>query len=250
MAEPRVHVDMALVAGEPVRLDPRAQHYLVTVLRKTAGDHVILFNGRDGDWRAELIDVGKRAASVRLIARIAPQTAPPDLHYCFAPLKHARQDYMAQKAVELGAAVLRPVITARTMAQRVRLDKLRANVVEASEQCGVPWVSEVREPVDLARLLAGWDADRALIFCDERAAVADPVSALSRLEPGPVGVIVGPEGGFTEDERQRLLAHPSARAISLGPRILRADTAAIAALTLVQAVLGDWRAQAMRDGQA
>ncbi|MEO1197898.1 MAG: 16S rRNA (uracil(1498)-N(3))-methyltransferase [Pseudomonadota bacterium] len=237
---PRVHITSDLAQDAELELDERARHYLTNVLRKAVGDQVRLFNGRDGEWLADFTEVGKRLASVRLMERLSEQATPPDVLYCFALLKHARQDYMAQKATELGAAVLQPIITERTIAQRVKTERLQANAVEAAEQCGVLWVPEVRAPVSLAVLLDAWEPGRTLVFCDEAAPVADPVAALKQASPGAIGIVVGPEGGFTDQERALLSGNDTAISISLGPRTLRADTAAIAALTLVQTVLGDW----------
>jgi 16S rRNA (uracil1498-N3)-methyltransferase len=165
----------------------------------------------------------------------------PDLHYVFAPLKHARLDYMIQKATEMGACRLQPVRTRRTVAARVNAERMHANAVEAAEQCGILWVPETAPLVKLEALLDAWDPARKLVFCDEAAEVRSPLAALSELTPGPLAVLVGPEGGFDDAERARLRQTPFARAVSLGPRVMRADTAAVAALALVNAVLGDWR---------
>ncbi len=219
---------------------PREQaHYLTGVLRLQPGDPVAVFNGRDGEWLAHLSDVTKKGASLRLERLVSAVKPPPDIDYCFAPLKHARLDYVVQKAAELGARRLRPVITQRTIAERVNMDRMRANVIEAAEQCNLVFVPEVHEPVKLPKLLAEWEQGRALVYCDETAATANPLAALQGLEP-PAAVLIGPEGGFTGEERRLLAAQPFVTAISLGPRIMRADTAAVAALTLLQASLGDW----------
>ena len=170
---------------------------------------------------------------------MADVSPPPDIDYVFAPLKHARLDYVVQKATELGARRLRPVITARTVPDRVNLDRMRANVIEAAEQCNLVFVPEVLEPLSFNRLLAQWEPERALVYCDETAASMSPLDSLKRLHV-PAAVLIGPEGGFTDEERAQLRASTFVTAISLGPRIMRADTAAVAALTLVQAVLGDW----------
>ena len=182
-----------------------------------------------------------RGASLAVERQLRPQAGGPDLHYLFAPLKRARLDYMVQKATELGVARLVPVITRHTIAERVNLDRMRANVVEAAEQCGILRVPQVAEPVTLAKALAALEPDRRLVFCDEAAPVQDPVKALQALETGPLAVLIGPEGGFADDERAALIALPYVVRLALGPRIMRADTAAVAALTLVNAVLGDWR---------
>lgn len=222
-------------------------HYVLNVLRLAAGAPVLAFNGADGEWLCRLVPVGKRDAALEAERQVRPQTPRCDLHYLFAPLKQARLDYMVQKAVEMGAGLLRPVITRYTQVTRVNLDRLRANVVEAAEQCGVLSVPEVDEEIRLDRLLEAWPSGRTLVMCDEDAPVADPVTALAAVPAGPLAVLIGPEGGFAPEERERLLALPQAVRLSLGPRILRADTAAVAALALVQAVRGDW---ADRGGQA
>jgi 16S rRNA (uracil1498-N3)-methyltransferase len=200
-----------------------------------------LFNGEAGEWCASLGAVGKKKARAIVSHQTRPQEQGPDLHYLFAPLKRARLDYMAQKATEMGASVLRPVLTRRTIAERLKIDRLLANAVEAAEQCGILRVPEVLEPEPLTKVLAAWDAGRPLIFADEAAPSASPLEALATLKSGPVAVLIGPEGGFDPEERSSLLAKPFVHPISLGPRVMRADTAAVAALALVNAALGDWR---------
>lgn len=237
----RLYVDHPLTAGALVPLAPEQANYLCNVLRLVAGSRLLVFNGREGEWHATLREAGKRKATL-VIERIArPQSGGPDIDYLFAPLKRARLDYMVQKAVELGVARLRPVITRRTIAERVNLERMRANVIEAAEQCGVLRIPEVAAPERLDAVLDAWSHDRPLVLCDEEAEVASPLAALSTLSPGPVALLIGPEGGFAPEERSRLLLAPFTLAISLGPRIMRADTAAVAALALVEAVLGDWR---------
>ncbi|ESR24948.1 16S rRNA (uracil(1498)-N(3))-methyltransferase [Lutibaculum baratangense] len=238
---PRVYVEAPLADGASVAFAPDTVHYLANVLRRVEGDPVILFNGRDGEWRAELANLRKKAAEARLVEQLRPQAPAPDLHYCFAPIKRARVDYIAQKATELGAARLVPVITHHTNAERVKTERLRANAVEAAEQCGICWAPEVEEPVSLSMFLKGREAGRLLVFCDEAAPVADPIAALRGAPAGPIAVLVGPEGGFSGEERALLLRQENVLPISLGPRVMRADTAGVAALALVQAVLGDWR---------
>jgi 16S rRNA (uracil1498-N3)-methyltransferase len=206
-----------------------------------AGDQVRVFNGRDGEWAATLAEVSKRGCQLILAHQTRPQVAGPDIDYLFAPLKRARLDYMVQKAAELGVRRLCPVMTRHTVAERVNLDRVRANAVEAAEQCGVLWVPEVLPPVKLEAALAGWDPTRSLIFADEGAALQSPIDALRSVSPGPLAVLIGPEGGFHADERAVVRAQPFTVPISLGPRIMRADTAAVALLALVNAVLGDWR---------
>ena len=240
---PRLFVAAPLVAGAMLPLDRAQGHYLTTVLRRKSGDGVLVFNGRDGEWSAE-IEGRKRDVALRLGAKVRDQTAPADLHYLFAPLKSARLDYMVQKAVEMGAARLQPVLTRHGQVARVNLERMRANAIEAAEQCGILSLPAIDEPVALTDVLAGWptaEGTRRLIFCDEGAENTEPVAVLSALPRSPLAVLVGPEGGFAEDERAALRAAPFVTAISLGPRILRADTAAVAALAIVQAVLGDWR---------
>jgi 16S rRNA (uracil1498-N3)-methyltransferase len=236
----RLFVDADLSVGARIPASPEQANYLLTVLRAKAGNAVRLFNGRDGEWAAEISDVSKRGCTLALTEQTRVQAIGPDIDYLFAPLKRARLDYMVQKATEMGVRRLRPVITRHTVAERVNLDRLRANAIEAAEQCGILWVPEVVEPEKLEHVLAQWDSARPLIFADESAAIANPVTALRDIAKGPVTVLIGPEGGFHDDERTLLRAQPYTVPISLGPRIMRADTAAVAMLALVNAVLGDW----------
>jgi 16S rRNA (uracil1498-N3)-methyltransferase len=236
---PRLHLDQALEARADLALDENQARYLSAVMRLKPGDPVRVFNGRDGEWLAYVGEASKKRTSVVLENCVADAKPPPDIDFVFAPLKHARLDYMVQKAVELGARRLRPVITRRTIAERVNLDRMRANAVEAAEQCNLVFVPEVLEPAKFEKLLADWDPVRCLIHCDETAQ-GDPLSVLKSLSL-PAAVLVGPEGGFASEERALIASSRFATAIALGPRILRADTAAAAALTLVQAVLGDTR---------
>ncbi len=237
----RLYVEADLAADARVSLTREQANYLMNVLRLKSGEQILIFNGRDGEWRAALEPVSRRDAVLQVVLRQRAQTGGPDLHYLFAPLKRSRLDYMVQKATELGVARLQPVLTRYTMAERVNGQRMRANVIEAAEQCGILRVPEVAEPVPLQRLLAAWDPTRRLIFCDEAAPIRDPVQALAAVPPGPLAVLIGPEGGFSPEERAALTALPSVTRLSLGPRIMRADTAAVAALALVNAVLGDWR---------
>ena len=237
----RLYVTSALAPGTVIACDKDQSHYLCNVLRLEAGAEVLLFNGSDGEWRAVLTEVSKRNCQMTLSGQTRPQHRGPDLHYLFAPLKRTRLDYMVQKAAELGVSTLQPVITRRTIAERVNLERMRANAIEAAEQCGILHVPIVAESARLDRLLDGWDQRRRLIFCDEAAAAANPLTVLAGVAQGPLAVLIGPEGGFAPEERAALLANPATVAISLGPRIMRADTAAVAALALVNAVLGDWR---------
>jgi 16S rRNA (uracil1498-N3)-methyltransferase len=237
----RLFVEADLAEGGTVACTPAQSNYLRNVLRLEAGDAVLVFNGRDGEWRAELADAGRRGTSLRVGAQLRAQEGGPDIDYLFAPLKRARLDYMVEKATEMGVARLRPVLTRRTVAERVNVERMRAHAIEAAEQCGILRVPDVHAPEKLERVVAGWDAARPLVFCDEDSAEHCPFTALAMIPPGPVAVLVGPEGGFDPAERELLSSQPFVTRISLGPRILRADTAAVAALALVNAVLGDWR---------
>jgi 16S rRNA (uracil1498-N3)-methyltransferase len=236
----RLYLDFALIQGTPVPLERDQANYLLNVLRMKEDDAVLVFNGRDGEWLAAVAVGGRKQASLIPLRQVRPQTAPPDLHYLFAPLKHARLDYMAQKAVEMGAGVLQPVLTRRTQVSRLKLDRLKANAVEAAEQCGILALPEIRAELTLEAVLAALEPGRLLVFCDEDTEAGSPVSALAQCRPGPLALLIGPEGGFDDAERRQVLARPNTLRISLGPRILRADTAAVAALALVQATLGDW----------
>jgi len=253
---PRLHVSAAFSAGAEVALDKSQAHYLRNVLRLNPGDSVLAFNGRDGEWRATLSGSAKHTA-LTLEEQTREQTAPSDLHYLFAPLKHERLDYMVQKAVEMGVSRLQPVLTQHTQVKRINVERMRANAIEAAEQCGVLSVPDIGEPITFARALAARKPDRLLVFCDEDADVKDPVHALAGARQGPaallplstpganapqpLALLIGPEGGFAEDERAALLKLSNVVRLSLGPRILRADTAAVAALAVIQATLGDWR---------
>lgn len=215
-------------------------NYLLNVLRLKDGDEVLAFNGRDGEWIAALVAAGRRQADLKPLRQVRPQTPQPDLHYLFAPLKHARLDYMAQKAVEMGAGLLQPVLTRHTQVSRLNLDRLKANAIEAAEQCGILALPEIRPELSLDAALSALEPERLLVFCDEETEHDSPVAALAAAKPGPLALLIGPEGGFDEAERKRVLGRPNTLRISLGPRILRADTAAVAALALLQATLGDW----------
>jgi len=237
----RLFVEAGLAPGAEIACTAEQVNYLVSVLRLATGAGILVFNGRDGEWRARLAEVGKRRCTLECVALARAQQGGPDVHYLFAPLKHARLDYMVQKATEMGVAHLQPVLTRRTVVSRVNLERMRANAIEAAEQCGVLRVPSVGEPAKLAGLLDAWDPARRLIFCDEGAVVTNPLVALSGVAEGPLAVLVGPEGGFDPAERSLLREKPFAVAISLGPRIMRADTAAVAALALVNTALGDWQ---------
>lgn len=236
---PRLYVAEKLAERAEHFLAQDQAHYLRDVMRLKPGDPVRLFNAEDGEYLAYLGTVTRKTVSVIAEKKLAEAAAPPDIDFIFAPLKHARLDYLVQKATELGARRLRPVLTQRTIVDRVNLDRMKANAVEAAEQCNLVYVPEVHEPEKLDRLLAGWAPERALIYCDERFGGQDTIALLQGLRL-PAALLVGPEGGFTPEERDGLRRLPFVTVISLGPRIMRADTAGTAALALVQAVLGDW----------
>ena len=238
---PRLYVAPDLVAGTQLTLGKEQSLYLAAVLRKSVGDEVVLFNGRDGAWRCALTSDSKKSVQLALVEQIAAQTPVSDLWYGFAPLKSERLDYVIQKAVEMGVGTIQPVITQRTQVSRLKHERLVANAIEAAEQCEVLSVPVVEPELALDRLLDGWPAERALIVADEGAASSSPVETLAALKGRPVGLLIGPEGGFSDAERTRLAALPYGVPISLGPRILRADTAAVAALAVIQAIIGDWR---------
>src|SRR6478672_8773865 len=244
---PRLYLGVPLHDGATVALDPSQANYLGNVLRLKPGDSALVFNGRDGEWQGVLASAGKRRLALTIGARTRPQGDALDLHYWFAPLKHARLDYMAQKAVEMGASRLQPVLTRHAQVARVNLERLRANAIEAAEQCGILTLPEIRPPLTLQQAIAAVEPERVLVFCDEEAPVKDPIAALAQARRGDqrealaLAVLIGPEGGFAAEERAALLRVPNAVRLSLGPRVLRADTAAVAAFALVGAVLGDWR---------
>lgn len=248
-AKIRLYVDHPLGEGQTVPLDRDQAHYLFGVMRLSQGAGVLLFNGRDGEWLARVADPGKRGGALTCETRTRPLQMPPDLWLLFAPIKKARTDFIVEKAAEMGAARIVPVQTEFTNAERIRQDRLQAHAVEAAEQCGGTFVPEVAELIRLDRLLADWPAGRQIMFCDEGFADGGVVegaasSALPGLRPTdppqPWAILIGPEGGFSPAERKRLNALPFAHPVSLGPRILRADTAAVAAMTLWQHSLGDW----------
>jgi 16S rRNA (uracil1498-N3)-methyltransferase len=240
---PRLFVDAVLSAGENIPLERNQSNYLGNVLRLSPGNTILAFNGRDGEWQATIAG-RKRPDSLEIVAQTRPQDRLPDVSYVFAPLKHARLDYMVQKAVEMGASKLQPVLTRFTQVNRINADRMRANAIEAAEQCGILSIAETAEPVPLERWLGQRAANRLLIFCDEAAEIANPTQALQNhaAKSAGIDVLVGPEGGFAEEERTALLLQTNVLRLSLGPRILRADTAAVAAMALVQALLGDWNA--------
>jgi 16S rRNA (uracil1498-N3)-methyltransferase len=237
---PRLFVDAPLKAGQTVALERNQSNYLGNVLRLAAGENILVFNGRDGEWQAQIAG-RKRPDALVIVTPTRPQDRLPDIAYVFAPLKHARLDYMVQKAVEMGASTLQPVLTRHTQVSRVNSERMRANVIEAAEQCGILSLAEVAEPVPLDRYLGQRQPSRLLVFCDEAAETANPVQALQQAAAADgIDILIGPEGGFAEEERALLRRQPKTLRLSLGPRILRADTAGVAALALVQAALGDW----------
>ncbi|MDZ7823625.1 MAG: 16S rRNA (uracil(1498)-N(3))-methyltransferase [Ahrensia sp.] len=236
----RLFLDQPLKLGAPVEPDKSQINYLVNVLRMKSGDAVLLFNGRDGEWLAEIQTQTKRSITLILKEQTRAQPEPSDLIYCFAPLKIGRLDYMVQKAVEMGAGVLQPVLTQHTQNHRLNIDKLNANVIEAAEQCGILNVPICHEPIKFDAFLSNWHQERTLIFCDEDAVTNNPLQILTDLKGRKLGVLVGPEGGFSDDERAQLRSKNFVTSIPLGPRILRADTAAVAAMAVIQAVAGDW----------
>ena len=236
-AKVRLFVEQTLAMGQPVAVDEGHANYLFNVMRLAPGDAVALFNGRDGEWRATVEQSAKRRGLLICQTQTAPLRLPPDVWLLFAPIKKARSDFIVEKAVELGAAHIIPVQTRYTN-ERLRQDKLQAHATEAAEQCGATFVPPVADLIPLDRLLTTWPADRQLLWCDE--ALTAPTT-LTGPRGGKWAILIGPEGGFAPDEQARLRALPQITPLSLGPRILRADTAAVAALTLWQAALGDWR---------
>jgi 16S rRNA (uracil1498-N3)-methyltransferase len=237
----RLFVTADLAAGETVETDREQGHYLANVLRMREGAQLLVFNGRDGEWLARVDAMSKKAVRLSLVERTRPQPPLPDLVYAFAPIKAGRLDYLVQKAVEMGAGFIQPVITQHTQMAKIGTPRLQANAVEAAEQCGILAIPQVRQPLKFDAFIAGWESDRRLIFCDEGAETDNPLPALKTIPETKLGLLVGPEGGFSDDERRQLRALPFVTAIPLGPRILRADTAAVAALAVIQATIGDWR---------
>lgn len=235
----RLCLDQPLGAGQSVLLAEGQAHYLFGVMRLDVGARIMVFNGRDGEWLAEVTEARRKRGALRCIEQLRPQQMPPDLWLVFAPVKKARTDVIVEKAVELGTARLLPVLTDHTNSERFRRDKAEAHVREAAEQCGALWLPPVEDAQPLSRLLQDWPEGRTLFWADEsRAGARD---SFSQGPDGPAGILIGPEGGFSPAERARLAELPFVHPVSLGPRILRAETAAIAALTLWQATHGDWR---------
>lgn len=237
-AKVRLYVDHPLGQGQSVPLQRDQAHYLFSVMRLTVGRTVLLFNGKSGEWSATVTEAGKRRGLLTVEAQTKKQLNPPDVWLLFAPIKKARTDFIVEKATEMGAARICPVQTDFTNAERIRQDRLQAHAIEAAEQCGGTFVPEVSELAKLSRLLENWPPDRQLMFCDE--ALAGKATSLGNQRHGKWAILVGPEGGFSQEERQRLTMLEQSHPIALGPRILRADTAAVAALTVWQIEFGDW----------
>lgn len=237
-AKVRLYVEQPLGVGQSVPLERDQAHYLFGVMRLAVGAHVLLFNGQDGEWRAEVVQAGKRNGELSCVEQTKPLQMPPDLWLIFAPIKKARTDFIVEKAAEMGAARIVPVQTDFTNSDRIRQDRLQAHAVEAAEQCGGTYVPEVTELQKLDKLLANWPEDRQLMFCDE--AEVGSAKRLAAQKCDKWAILIGPEGGFSPAERERLHNHPRCHVVALGPRILRADTAAVAAMTLWQQALGDW----------
>jgi 16S rRNA (uracil1498-N3)-methyltransferase len=237
----RLFVTAALEPGASVMLDQGQTHFLLHVLRAKAGDRVLLFNGRDGEWQAEIATAGKRGVMLAVRAPTAPQAGVPDLWLAFAPVKKTPSDYLVQKATELGVSKLQPVFTRRTIVTRINQERLLANAVEAAEQSGRQTVPEIGAAINLDNLLSTWPRERTIFFCDEGGDTISLADAVRNSEDGPAAILTGPEGGFDPAERKSLRAQPLVTPVNLGPRILRADTAALAALAIWQSVKGDWR---------
>lgn len=251
--DPRLYLDADLAAGTHLPLDKDQAHYLLTVMRRKAGDRVRVFNGQDGEWQAEIVEAGRRNATLAIGEQTRPQVSVPDLAVYFAPVKKARTDFIVEKATELGARSITPVMTARTIADRVKVERMEAISREAAEQTERLDLPQIGPPVSLTTLIGSWDGNRTLIFCDEggdeaekpwggQAGRAQPIAdALKSAVEGPVAILIGPEGGFAPEERALLRAESFVLPVTLGPRILRADTAVVAAMTVWQALKGDWR---------
>jgi len=237
----RLFVDTPLSIETRHELSSEQFNYLANVLRLEAGAKVLVFNGRDGEWLAEITFPSRKKIVLEPIEQTRPQPPTSDLHYLFAPLKIGRLDYLVQKAVEMGSGLMQPVMTQHVQGKITNLDRLRANVTEAAEQCGILSIPEVGEPRKLTEILERWPADRRIIFCDEGDEGQNPLPILAKVTEKKLALLVGPEGGFSEEERALLRSLPFVTAIPLGPRILRADTAAVAALAVIQAAIGDWR---------
>ncbi len=240
----RLYVEESLSQGGSITLDKDQSHYLANVMRSKLGSEVALFNGRDGEWAAEITDIQKRSVTLHLRGLKREQTAEPDLWLVFAPIKKARLDFIAQKATELGVSHLQPTYTRRTIVDRVKTERLHANAVEAAEQCERLTVPTIAEPAKLDVILKDWPEDRRIMFCDETLSGEPAHTALanagSKNTNEPWAIIIGPEGGFDDIERKAIREHKNTTVVALGPRVLRADTAAMAAISLWQSALGDW----------
>ncbi|EJF89379.1 16S rRNA (uracil(1498)-N(3))-methyltransferase [Bartonella tamiae] len=236
----RLYIDQPFVLNEAIQLADQKAHYLIHVLRMKETDSILLFNGQDGEWLAHIHSVHKKRLSLELIKQVRPQPLTSHLKYCFAPLKHARFDYMIQKAVEMGVSSLQPVITDHTQVTRINHERMKANAIEAAEQCGILDIPQCLSAISLEKLLNEWSNDGYLIFCDETDKKNNPLPILQALDKRAIAVLVGPEGGFSKEEQSFLKRWSFVIPIPLGPRILRADTAAIAALSVINATLGDW----------
>jgi 16S rRNA (uracil1498-N3)-methyltransferase len=236
----RLHVEAALSGGARVTPSDGQAHYLLHVMRAKAGDRVSLFNGCDGEWLAEIAEVTKKSCALVCAKQTRLQSGTPDVWLCFAPIKKTPADYVVQKATELGVSALVPVFTRRTIVTRVNGERMAANAIEAAEQSDRLTVPEIREPISLEKLLASWPRDRRIVFCDEGGDARPIAEALSQIAKGPFAILTGPEGGFDPAERDAIRSHDFVLPVTLGPRILRADTAALAALAIWQAMMGDW----------
>lgn len=239
VAKIRLFVDHSLGQGQCVPLGRDQAHYLFGVMRQTEGAAVALFNGRDGEWLAHVTKAGKRGGELTCASQLRPLQMPPDLWLLFAPIKKARTDFIVEKAAEMGAARIVPVQTEFTNSERIRQDRLQAHAIEAAEQCGGTFVPQVEGLQKFDRIVNDWDSERQIMFCDE--ALVGAGETLGAARGRKWAILIGPEGGFSEKERARLHGLPFAHSVSLGPRILRADTAAVAAMTLWQQSLGDWQ---------
>ena len=237
----RLYLEQRLGDGLEVACTRAQANYLLNVMRLNEGAEILVFDGESGEWRAVVSRQKRTTCSLHVLEQTRAQEPGPDIHYLFAPVKRVRLDFIAQKVTELGVAALCPVLTRLTTARRVNCGRLRANVIEAAEQCGVLRVPQVCELQALSKMLDQWDPARRLIYCDEAAPITAPLEALAGIARGPLAVLVGPEGGFDPGERERLRGLDFVLPLSLGPRVMRADTAAVAVLALVNAVLGDWR---------
>lgn len=240
-AKTRLYIPAALPGSGTIELDKAQTHYLANVMRVKEGTFIHLFNGKDGEWQATVANVSRKSVTLIVQEKVRDQLAEPDVWLCFAPIKKARIDFIAQKATELGVSRLQPILTARTNAERVKLERMESNAIEAAEQCERLNIPEVSAPVKFKELMANWPSDRHILFCDEMRDGETAIAHLSQAEKGaPWAIFIGPEGGFDDTERTALKAQPLCHAVSLGPRVLRADTAAMAAISLWQATLGDW----------